>query len=219
VQYGAAWATVWGVIYGEFLGDLGHRLFGWKPLWINREEAIEPLLLFALAIGAAHIVFGLVLGIFTARRRSERLERIATLVGLAGLFVLVAVAAGKLPSGFVTPGIAVLVIGLVLLIALQGAMGALHLVGAAGNILSYLRLAAIGLASVYLARVANDLGAAAPLWLGVIVAALFHALNLVLGAFSPTIQALRLHYVEFFGKFHEGGGRPFTPFGTRDKRQ
>ncbi|MHC4850104.1 MAG: V-type ATP synthase subunit I, partial [Planctomycetota bacterium] len=103
--------------------------------------------------------------------------------------------------------------------ALQGALGLLlgplQLVGAAGGVLSYLRLAAIGLASVYLARVANELAFSAPLWVGLIVAALFHALNLVLGAFSPTIQALRLHYVEFFGQFHEGGGRPFRPFGER----
>jgi len=222
LQLGAGWAIVWGVVYGEFFGDLGHRLFGWKPLLINREEAIKPLLLFAIAVGAAHVVLGLMLGVYAAiraRRRNQALERIGLLAGLAGLFVLVAVAAGKLPPGFLTPGIAVLTIGLVLLIALQGALGLLlgplQLVGAVGGVLSYLRLAAIGLASVYLARVANELAATAPLWLGLIVAALFHALNLVLGAFSPTIQALRLHYVEFFGQFHEGGGQPFRPFGER----
>ncbi|MHC4450962.1 MAG: V-type ATPase 116kDa subunit family protein, partial [Planctomycetota bacterium] len=55
LQLGAGWAVVWGIVYGEFFGDLGHRLFGWKPLWINREEAIEPVLLFAVAIGAAHV--------------------------------------------------------------------------------------------------------------------------------------------------------------------
>ena len=54
-----------------------------------------------------------------------------------------------------------------------------------------------------------------PPWvLGLIIAALFHALNLVLGTFSPTIQALRLHYVEFFDKFYEPGGEPFVPFGA-----
>jgi V/A-type H+-transporting ATPase subunit I len=37
-------------------------------------------------------------------------------------------------------------------------------------------------------------------------------LNIALGIVSPTIQALRLHYVEFFGKFYAGGGRAFTPF-------
>ena len=43
--------------------------------------------------------------------------------------------------------------------------------------------------------------------MGVLVAAFFHALNLALAVFSPTIQGLRLHYVEFFGTFLVGGGR------------
>jgi V/A-type H+/Na+-transporting ATPase subunit I len=47
---------------------------------------------------------------------------------------------------------------------------------------------------------------------GVILAVLIHSLNLVLGAFSPTIHSLRLHYVEFFRKFYEGGGRPYQPY-------
>ena len=117
-----------------------------------------------------------------------------------------------------TPAIALAIVGLVLLIASGGLMGLLmgplEVMGTIGNVLSYLRIAAIGLASVYLARVANELGAAGPLWIGLIVATLFHALNLVLGVFSPTIQALRLHYVEFFGKFYESGGKAFHPFGV-----
>ena len=82
-----------------------------------------------------------------------------------------------------------------------------------GNILSYLRLGAIGLSSVYLAEVANQLyGVLGGALVGGIVAVLFHALNLALGIASPTIQALRLHYVEFFSKFYEGGGEAFKPF-------
>ena len=99
--------------------------------------------------------------------------------------------------------------------SLHGALGiitgALELLGTIGNILSYLRLAAVGLASAHLAGVANELGTVGPIWMGVLVAAFFHALNLALAAFSPTIQALRLHYVEFFGTFFVGGGRAFTP--------
>ena len=41
---------------------------------------------------------------------------------------------------------------------------------------------------------------------------LVNALNLALGIIDPTIQGLRLHYVEFFSKFYLGGGRPFAPF-------
>ena len=89
----------------------------------------------------------------------------------------------------------------------------MEFIGLMGNILSYLRIAAIGLASVYLAQVANQMaGKLGNLVLGALVAVLIHALNLVMGAFSPTIHSLRLHYVEFFRKFYQGGGRPYEPF-------
>jgi V/A-type H+-transporting ATPase subunit I len=64
--------------------------------------------------------------------------------------------------------------------------------------------------------VANKLaGIFGNLVVGAIVAGLFHALNLALGILSPTIQSLRLHYVEFFSKFFEGGGEGFSPFQRR----
>ena len=60
--------------------------------------------------------------------------------------------------------------------------------------------------------VANELaGAAGSVWMGIAVAVLLHAFNILLGAFAPTIHALRLHYVEFFGKFIETGGRRYEP--------
>ncbi len=217
----AVWTMVWGVIYGEFLGDLGHRLFGLEPIWVNREEALEPLLVLSLGIGAVHVSLGVVLGIWRAAstaQSSKLVERIALLVALAGSFLIVLAVVEQLPADFVTPGIAALVVGLVVMMASGGAMGMvmgpLELIGALGNVLSYLRIAAIGLASVFLAKVANDLGATAPLWLGILIGALFHTLNLALGVFSPTIQALRLHYVEFFSKFYEEGGEEFSPFGA-----
>jgi V/A-type H+-transporting ATPase subunit I len=215
-----AWSIVWGVVYGEFLGNLGHELWGWEPLWINREEALEPLLIFALAVGGGHVLLGAVLGVWQGLRDRDRkvtTERIGTLVSLVGLFLVAGVVAGRLPEGTMTPAVAAVAVGLVVVMVIGGPMGILmgplELIGVVGNVLSYLRLAAIGLASVYLARVANELGATGPIWMGVIIATLFHALNLALGTFSPTIQALRLHYVEFFGRFFEEGGRAYHPFG------
>jgi V/A-type H+-transporting ATPase subunit I len=71
---------------------------------------------------------------------------------------------------------------------------------------------AVGLASVLLAYVANSLaGAAGSIWVGIGVAVLLHSFNLVLGVFAPTIHALRLHYVEFFSKFLEPGGKHYQP--------
>ena len=43
-------------------------------------------------------------------------------------------------------------------------------------------------------------------------ALLFHLVNFALGIFAPTIHGLRLHYVEFFGKFHSPGGQAYRPF-------
>jgi V/A-type H+-transporting ATPase subunit I len=49
--------------------------------------------------------------------------------------------------------------------------------------------------------------------LGVVILVVGHALVLALGVTSAGLQAIRLEYVEFFGKFYEGGGKPYSPFG------
>ena len=65
---------------------------------------------------------------------------------------------------------------------------------------------------VMLAVVANRMaGALGSTLVGVTFALLFHLVNFALGLFSPTIHALRLHYVEFFGKFYSPGGTQYRP--------
>ena len=219
---GAAWSIFFGVLYGEVLGDLGTRVLGDWAVWKERPSAgaLEPLLLLAVAIGAAHVALGLGLGAWQAIRFREPrvlLDKLGALLVLAGLFGLAGWTVGRLPAGALTPSVASIAVGLVLVMSLHGALGiatgALDLLGRIGNILSYLRIAAVGLASAHLANVANELGSVGPIWMGVLVATFFHTLNLALAAFSPMIQSLRLQYVEFFGAFFVGGGRAFTPFG------
>jgi V/A-type H+/Na+-transporting ATPase subunit I len=218
---GGGWAILFGLLYGEALGSLGHRM-GMPALWFYRggPAALEPLLLFSVAVGLVHVVLGLLLGVWTAahgHHRQRLAAKLGTLLVLVGVCGLATVTTELLPAGLMLPVVALLTVGVITTCASEGALGLLlgpiELLGTLGNVLSYLRLAAVGLASTYLAEVANELGARGPLLLGILVAAFFHALNLALAAFSPMIQALRLHYVEFFGQFHEGGGRLFAPLG------
>ena len=219
LMIGSAWGIVFGFLFGEFLGPLGEEI-GLHPLWFNRGHDVRSFFLLTIGIGAGHIVLGLCLGVWEAVRihnRHDLIEKVAMLVSLMALFLLIAVLAEYLPNTFFTPAIALLLVGLAILIYSIGGLGfflgPLELVGLMGNILSYLRIAAIGLASVYLALVANTMvGSIGNVLVGLIIAVLLHALNITLGAFSPTIQSLRLHYVEFFTKFYQGGGQPFRPF-------
>jgi V/A-type H+-transporting ATPase subunit I len=218
---GSGWAILFGLLFGEAFGALGEHL-GMHALWFERSspEHVAGLLLMTITVGAVHVMLGLIFGVWEAirdRSRSHLLERGGMLVGLVALFLMVGVLVDFLPEGFMTPAVGGLIVGIVLLGASLGwlgiIMGPIEFIGLIGNVLSYMRIAAIGLASVYLAKVANDMaGIVGNLTVGVILAVLIHALNLVMGAFSPTIHSLRLHYVEFFRKFYEGGGRPYEPF-------
>jgi V/A-type H+-transporting ATPase subunit I len=91
----------------------------------------------------------------------------------------------------------------------------IELLSTVGNIHSYARIMALGVASVMLAVVANRMaGMMGSAVVGVVFALLFHLVNFAIGLFSPTIHALRLHYVEFFGKFYSPGGVRYEPFGA-----
>jgi len=224
LQAGAVWSIFFGILYGEYFGTLGEK-WGIPALWFSRSDAgsFTTLLGMSLAVGVAHTLLGLLIGVWNAvvqKNRSHFLERGGMFIGIIGTCILVASLSQILPHGFLTLGWIIFAIGISALGLSLGKMGIImgpiEFVGVIGNILSYLRLAALGLASVFLAKVANDLGGmVGSVGVGVLIALLIHALNLVMGMLSPTIQSLRLQYVEFFRKFYEGGQSPFTPFCKR----
>ena len=166
-----------------------------------------------------------------------------------------------LPLGFTgfsptvgTIGIAMLVIGMVMLIYEEGPAIALieTITQSFGHVVSYTRIAAVLLAKAGMALAVNLLvfgaysyegefhfiffegmpeaghgevifaglfnlggavGLVAGILMGILILLLGHLLVLVLGITSAGLQAVRLEYVEFFGKFYEGGGIVYNPFG------
>jgi V/A-type H+-transporting ATPase subunit I len=204
-----------GFLFGELFGDLGNRWFGLRPLLFDREEALIPFLLLAVAIGAVHVLLGLVLGAISARRHPRQAAGRGVSAGMVVLVIVALLAAvDVLPKGFFTPAVIALLIAFPVLIVLEGLVAPIELLTTLGNILSYARIMALGVASVMMAVVANKMvGAIGSVVVGILFALLFHLVNFAIAAFSPTIHALRLHYVEFFGKFFSPGGVRYQPFG------
>jgi V/A-type H+-transporting ATPase subunit I len=130
------------------------------------------------------------------------------------LIVLALLAAfDVLPPALLTPSVIALLVAFPVLVALEGIIAAVELLSTLGNMLSYARVMALGLASVMLAIVANRMsGVVGSTVVGVLLALLFHLVNFGIGVFGPSIHALRLHYVEFFGKFYSPGGMRYQPF-------
>lgn len=213
----AFFAILAGLLFGEFFGDLGRRWFGLHPIAFDREEALVPFLLLAISIGTVHILLGLILGVLSAGRRHPRqaVGRGASAVAVILIVLALLAAADVLPGAFFTPAVIGLLVAFPVLIAAEGIVAPIELLSTIGNILSYARIMALGIASVMLAVVANRMtGAIGSAAVGVVFALLFHLVNFAIGLFSPTIHALRLHYVEFFGKFYSPGGVRYEPFGA-----
>ncbi len=210
----SASALLFGILFGEALGDLGARA-GMRPILLHRRAALLDFLGLAVGVGLVHVGTGTALGAFHALRHGhlrEGLERAGRLVLLAGAAACALAVAGVLPRGWLVPALGVAGGGAALSLV-GGPMALLDVVLSLGHVLSYARLMALGVASVMLAEVANHLATAVhPAALGVSLAVLLHAVNFTLGLASPLIASLRLHYVEFFEKFYEGGGTPYRPF-------
>ncbi|WMJ88805.1 V-type ATP synthase subunit I [Anaerocolumna sp. MB42-C2] len=105
---------------------------------------------------------------------------------------------------------------------LKGAYALYGISGYLSDVLSYSRLLALGLATGVIGNVINKMaGMAAGGAIGIIpfvlIIVIGHTLNLGINALGAYVHTNRLQYVEFFGKFYEGGGRMFNPFSVKTK--
>lgn len=97
----------------------------------------------------------------------------------------------------------------------------LNTISAFGNVMSYIRLFAVGMASLAIAQSFNNMGSGfhgVLVVLGVLVIILGHALNIVMGFLSVAVHGVRLNLLEFSGQLGmEWSGIAYDPFRKRDK--
>lgn len=242
INWCAAWSIGFGIIFGEFFGNLlerfppGFPIFystlhhhegaaGLIPIMLLRVEKFTPLLLAAIAFGVLQVLGGWAIRAFYAYRHYNSHHLWESIGMLAGLSAIVVFSYGFLTENLNTFIGAFVILGFIIFLFAVVMSGVplmlVEIISNSGNILSYLRLFAVGLSAALVANLATDLGFAVsgtlpvigPL-LGIVVGASVHLIALALTIIGHTLQPLRLQYVEFFTKFgfYEENGRPYKPF-------
>ena len=106
---------------------------------------------------------------------------------------------------------------------LKGAYALYGITSYLSDVLSYSRLLALGLATSIIGSVINKM---APMtanitligpFIFIVIVIFGHLLNVAINLLGAYVHTNRLQYVEFFGKFYEGGGRSFHPFNMKTK--
>jgi len=218
---------------------IGERLLFKGQVFDALNNAMSVLIL-SLALGFIQTLFGVWLNFVHNFRNINKKEALydnlpwAYLLTMIGLFILGA--AGLLPAIFSPVILILLYIGLGAIVITQGRkksnivakamFGLLSLYGLVGymsDVLSYSRLLALGLATAIIGMAVNTIAVLAggiP-YIGILIMIIIlvggHVFNLGINALGSFIHSGRLQFVEFFGKFLEGGGVPFTPL-ARESR-
>ena len=239
---------IFGFLTGSYFGNFV-QLFGIESIAIN--EWIKSLLgnpikfiILSICIGLIHVN----LAHFMTFIRAIKERRRGTVVSKVGLFLLeigaipwivhylLHVDFPMLPSGIYPILLYSAATGLVLIVVsylrmngalLGGVFSLSEVTGILGDVMSYCRLAGVGLATYYLAYSFNLMATILPdlmpgairVVVGPLVAVLIlivgHVINAALSGISCFVHSLRLCFVEFLLKFYEGGGREYSPFRLR----
>jgi len=227
---GGVSTIVLGAATGGWFGN-SFAKFGFAKLdGINKKIMIfDPIedpvlmLLISLVLGFVHIFFGNILNLYKTILRKEKREAVSQ---GAFLFILASTALllGSVAGNFAKIVFSASLLILILSKGFAGTFAMLYgLVGYLGDVLSYSRLLALGLATGVIAIVVNEIASMAfgvpylGFILGSAVFLIGHSFNIAINVLGAFIHSSRLQFVEFFTKFFEGGGKIFKPFRIETK--
>jgi len=225
----------WGFLYGSYFGATIPGM--WRL--IDPASQYNDLLIGSIVFGVVHIFVGLAIKAYMLIRDGKSLEAVydvlfwymalmggivylvfklmnlSPVVANVSMWVMIAGMAGiVLTGGREAKGIGA---------KLGGGLYSLYGISSyVGDFVSYSRLMALGLSGGFIASAINMIaGMISGNWFGMIIVPVIlvggHLFNMFLSFLGAYVHTSRLMYVEYFGKFYEGGGKPFKDFRTENK--
>jgi V/A-type H+-transporting ATPase subunit I len=228
--YASIPSVIFGILYGSVFGisfDIGKALFGVPFKLFDPMSDPVTLLIVSLAVGTIHIFVALFVKAVRLIREKDYLGILSDVISwyliIPGLVMLLVLKNIQVIAWSMV-GVGALMI---LLFAgrdnknifkkITSGLGGLYgISGILSDILSYSRILALALSSGVIAFAMNIIGGLllGPWYgyiFGVIVFIIGHIFNFAMGLLSAYVHDSRLQYIEFFGKFYDGGGYAFTP--------
>jgi V/A-type H+-transporting ATPase subunit I len=234
---GAVATFLYGLFTGSFFGDFIDKfpfvasLRPLKDTLLIVDPMKNPMAVLGLSLllGIIHLMFGLAIAAYDEIRAGNIIDAVGGKI--SWIFFVVGLVVGMIASGGLrSAGLLAAAVGTCLIfwyagrgtknIFLKIGSGLYALYGSTaylGDILSYSRLLALGLGSAVIGSVINMFGvmiADVPYigWtLAVVIVIGGHVFSLLINLLGAFVHAMRLQFVEFFGKFYLGDGRPFKP--------
>ncbi len=231
-------SILFGLLFNEYGGmthfEWTHIIKEWtgvtllqEPLYtgFSRMGNVLTLLAITAAMGWLQLVLGFVMGAINEwdHNRKHAYAKIAWIgVEVSALLILLPSLAG-LSSVIMVAGIVLLALCAVALVFTEGFIGIVEIPSLLGNIISYTRIAAIGLVGIVMAELINEFLMPLPASgiLALVLLPLFlalHVLNCFIAMFESLIQGGRLNIVEFRTKFMQGGEEAFNAFALHSKK-